>query len=275
MKSLVVFLSFIVFLYADEIPKKIKDIEINTMKYLSTEDIQNKYDPTKDAKKHIRKKPYQRIEIGFSNTSGNTKTTSLNANYTFSHIATILMQRQMHYTFEASAFLAKDDGKRTAEEYKVFFNAKQPLPGKWLSYLSLGWLKNIFQNYANKVDLSVGMGRVLFKDQKQSFIVKLGPAINYENYDSGGDSSYASLNQYLEYKRFLYDKNRFYCKVGAKENFSDMKNDYEVNVLIGFRFRIVKKFHLVVEYNAFYDNKPSEGVGKTDTKSVIRLGYNF
>ena len=257
MRRVIVLLAILlVNLHSGEISKKIKDIEINAMKYLCTPDIENKYDLTKDATKHIRKKPFQHIEIGFSDTSGNTKTTSLNAKYIFSHMAAFFETHIMQYTIESSAFLAKDNGKRTAEEYKILFNAKQPLPRQWLSYVSIGWLKNIFQNYTSKIDFSIGLGRELFKDEKQSFVLKLGPAINYEKYHSGGDSSYTSLNEYLEYRRYLYDKNRFYCKVGAKENFSNMKEDYEINVLLGLRFKIVEKFHLIVEYNAFYDNKP-------------------
>jgi len=262
-------------LHAEDIPKKIKDIEIDTMKYLSTDDIQKKYDPTTDARGHLYEKPQQHIGAGYSSTSGNTHTSSFNAKYTFSHNTQFYALSKMSYTLEASAFMAKDHETRTAEEYKIFFNAKQPLPKKWLSYLSIGWLKNDFQNFSNKVDLSIGLGKILLGDTKQSLTVKLGPAVNYEAYTSGGNNSYTSLNEYIEYQRRIRKENKFYIKVGAKENFADMKEDYELNSLIGLQTAIVDRLDLTIEYNAFYDHLPSEGFKKTDTKTVVRLGYDF
>ncbi len=259
----------------EDIPKKIEDIEIDTMKYLSTDDIEKKYDPTRDAKGHIKEKPLQHIEAGFSNTSGNTKTTSFNAKYTYSHNTRFYELHKMNYTLEASLFMARDDDKRTAEEYKVLFNARQPLPNKWLSYLSIGWLKNDFQNFSNKVDLSIGLGKILFSDKKQHLILKLGPAVNYEDYTSGGNRSYTSLNEYIEYQRRIKEYSKFYIKIGAKENFSDMQKDYEINSLIGLSVAVEDRIDLTIEYNAFYDNLPSENIDKKDTKTVIRLGYRF
>ncbi len=265
---------FFVYLSADEI-KKIKDIEIDAMKYLSTDDIKTKYDPTNDAKSHIKSKPIQHIEAGFSATSGNTKTTSFNAKYTFAHKTKIKSFAPLSYVLETSAFLSRDDGEKNAEEYKMLFNLKQPLPKKWLSYLSLGWLKNDFQNFSSKVDLSIGLGKVLYADKKQSFIVKLGPAVNYEKYTNGGSSSYSSLNEYIEYRNRVYTFSELYLKIGAKENFSDMSYDYEINSLVGINFKLDKKLNFICEYNAFYDNTPSVGFGKNDSKTVMRIGYRF
>ena len=258
-----------------QISQKIEDVQIDTMKYLSIDDIETHYDPTQNARKHLHPKPLQRIEAGFSDTNGNTRTTSLNAKYTLAHQWQMRKFAPMFYTLELSAFLARDEGKRTAEEYKALFNAKQPLPHKWLSYLSLGWLKNDFQNFANKVDLSIGLGKILYQDQKQTLILKLGPALNYETYTNGGNDSFTSLNEYLEYSRKVHLLSRLYLKLGAKENFADMKSDYEINSLFGILFKLDTRLNMTREYNTFYDNTPSEGFGKTDTKTVIRIGYSF
>ncbi len=277
MKLFYIFLIMIVlpsFLVSQEI-KKIKDIEIDTLKYLSTDDIKTKYDPTSDAKSHIKTKPVQHLEAGFSATSGNSKTTSFNAKYTFAHKTRIKSFDPMSYVLETSAFFSKDDGKTSAQEYKALFNLKQPLPKKWLSYLSLGWLKNDFQNFLSKIDLSIGIGKVLYSDKKQSLIVKLGPAINYERYKNGGSSSYSSLNEYIEYGYEAFTLSRIYLKIGAKENFSDMSRDYEINTLLGLNFKMDERLSFVCEYNAFYDNTPSEGFGKNDSKTVMRIGYSF
>ena len=56
---------------------------------------------------------------------------------------------------------------------------------------------------------------------------------------------------------------------------TDMKEDYEINSLIGMSVAVEDRIDLTIEYNAFYDNTPSENIGKTDTKTVLRLGYRF
>ncbi len=261
-------------LVAEEI-QKISDIEIDTMKFLSTDDIAGRYDPTKDARGHLLTKPLQSIEAGFSDTGGNTRTTSLNAKYTLAHMVQLRSFAPMRYTLEASAFLFRDNGKRSAEEYKALFNAMQPLPHKWLSYLSLGWLRNSFQNFDAKVDMSIGVGKILYRSEHVSFLLKAGPAINYEAYSSGGERNYASLNEYIEYRRKVRNDSTLYLQAGARENFAQMQKDYELNALVGLRVEVSKKMHLVTEYNYRYDNTPSEGYGKRDTMTVVRLGYRF
>ena len=274
MKQLFLILLLIPLLYADTI-KKISDIKIDTMEFISIDDIQERYDPTKDAAAHLKTKPIQYIEAGFSDTGGNTRTTSLNAKYTFAHQHLFTKKAPMFYTFEASAFLARDNGSRSAEEYNALLSLRQPLPKAWLSYLSVGWLKNDFQNFASKVDLSIGLGKILHKSDTASLIVKLGPATNYEKYSEGGSRSYTSLNEYIEYSRAIRRTGKFYIKLGAKENFSDMQRDYELNSLIGLKYALDKELDFTVEYNLFYDNLPSEGYGKKDSKLIMRLGYRF
>ncbi len=258
-----------------EVSKKIGDVQIDTMKYLSLDDIEARYDPTRDSREHLRPKPLQRIEAGFSDTGGNTRTTTLNAKYTLAHRWRIRKFAPLFYTLELSAFLARDEGRRTAEEYKALFSAKQPLPRKWLGYVNLGWLKNDFQNFAAKVDFGIGVGKILYRDSKQTLVLKLGPALNHESYTNGGNDSFASFNQYLEYNRKIRRTNKIYLKLGAKENFADMQNDYEINTLLGILFNLDTKLDMSLEYDTFYDNTPSEGFGKTDTKTVVRIGYRF
>ena len=83
------------------------------------------------------------------------------------------------------------------------------------------------------------------------------------------------MNEYLEYSRKVHLLSRLYLKLGAKENFADMKSDYEINSLFGILFKLDTRLNMTIEYNTFYDNTPSEGFGKTDTKTVIRIGYSF
>jgi len=59
------------------------------------------------------------------------------------------------------------------------------------------------------------------------------------------------------------------------ENFDDMGKDYEATLLLGLNFVLSENMHFTLEEELNYDNLPPIGFDKTDTKSIVRLGYKF
>ncbi len=240
-----------------------------------TTDVAGKY-TSKTSPVSATTAPVQSIDLGFANTSGNTKTLNLNAKYTFSHMIESENYEPFKYNFQATGFLNKDDGTKTAEEYTALLNGEQDLQNNWLAYIALGWLRNEFKNYDNKFSLAIGIGKTLFDDGKQKLVVKVGPAYNIEEYSNGqATEKFGSINEYLEYTNKLNQFSDLYLKVGAMENFDDLEEDYETTALLGVNFVLSENLHLTIEEELNYDNLPPVGFDKTDTKSIVRLGYKF
>ncbi len=218
----------------------------------------------------------QNIDLGFANTSGNTKTLNINAKYALSHSIENAAYEPFKYNFQATGYITKDSGTKTAEEYTALLNGEQELLNKWLSYITLGWLRNKFSNYDNKFSLGVGIGKILLDDKKQKLVVKIGTAYNIEQFSNNqADNKFGSLNEYIEYTNKLNAFSDLYLKLGAMENFEDMGTDYEATALLGINFALNEAVHLSIEEELKYDNLPATGFKKTDTKSIIRLGYKF
>jgi len=218
----------------------------------------------------------QSIDLGFANTTGNTKTLNLNAKYSLTHMVENTAYEPFKYNFQATGFLTKDNGTKTAEEYTALLNGEQELLNRWLGYVALGWLRNEFKNYDNKFSLAVGLGKILLDDGKQKLVIKIGPAYNIEQYTNNqADNKFGSLNEYLEYTNKLNAFSDLYFKLGAMENFEDMGTDYEATALLGINFVLSEAIHLSIEEEFNYDNLPPVGFKKTDTKSIVRLGYKF
>ncbi len=59
------------------------------------------------------------------------------------------------------------------------------------------------------------------------------------------------------------------------ENFDDLGTDYEATALLGLDFTLSEAMHINIEEEFNYDNLPPAGFKKTDTKSIVRLGYKF
>jgi putative salt-induced outer membrane protein YdiY len=224
----------------------------------------------------VSKSAVQRINIGFANTTGNTKTLNLNAKYSLSHMIQSKKYKPFKYNFQTTGYLTKNDSKKTAEEYTALLNGEQALKYQWLSYVSLGWLTNKFKNFQNKYMLAIGLGKVFIQNKEHRLVLKIGPACNIEQYyNKQKDNIYSSLNEYVEYRYLINPTSKFYMKLGAVENFDDISNDYETTGLIGLNFALNENISITLEQELAYDNLPPEGFKKSDSKSIIRVGYKF
>jgi len=219
----------------------------------------------------------QSINFGFSNTTGNTDTLNLNGKYTMSFTTVGYGNEKLKVGFDASAFVNKNDSITSNEEYTANLGLEQYITDDWLGYGAINWLRNPdFKNLDNKYSIGAGLGRELYNDGKQSFTAKLGIAYNIEQYaDDTEDAKFTSLNEYFEYVNTLNAANSLYIKVGASENFDDFQNDYEVLAVAGLNFAVAEDISVSIEEEVRYD-KIHPGTDKaTDTKSIVRVGYNF
>jgi putative salt-induced outer membrane protein YdiY len=237
------------------------------------DNVAEKYDMTGsiDAKKPLE----QKIDIGFANTTGNTETLNLNAKYALLALREGYAGRELKLSFDAGVYLTENDGTRDNEEYTVKMAAEQMLYDEWLVYGTIRWLRNTFRNYDSKTFVGIGVGKKLVDTPKHLFAIKLGTAYNDEVYsDEQPDQQFGSLTEYAEYRYRFNDTNEAYVQVGASENFEDF-DDYEILSVLGVDVALNDTLHLVVEEEIRYDNVPPVGFEKTDTKSIVRLGYTF
>ena len=220
----------------------------------------------------------QTINLGFSNTTGNTDTLNLNAKYTMAFTTIGYDEKKLKIGFDASAFLNENDDIKSNEEYTANLGAEQYIGSDgWLGYGAINWLRNPdFKNLDNKFSIGVGVGKEIYNDGQQTLKVKLGVAYNLEQYaDSTEDAKFGSLNEYIEYTNILNKTSTLFVKVGAMENFDDFKNDYEILAVAGLNFAVAENISVSIEEEVRYD-KIHPGTDKaTDTKSIVRVGYNF
>ncbi len=259
MKKLVIIVATITScMLADDI--KLSDVEA---KYASKSTIE----VTKDLK--------QSINLGFANTTGNTETLNLNGKYTLGFSTLGYNGQELKTAFETSAYLTKNNGITDNEEYTAKLSLEQHIIDGWLGYTSFYWLRNTFRNFDNKFVFGAGVGKEVFKQEKHSLKMKLGVAYNIEQYTNDQpEHTFVALTQYIEYHYHLNEISSFYMKIGALENFDDF-DDYEILTVTGFNFSVAENLSVTIEGEVRYDNLPPVGFTKTDTKSIVRIGYDF
>lgn len=219
----------------------------------------------------------QNFNLGFSNTTGNTNNLDLNAKYDFSFSKAIYNDQLLKIIFDSSLSFTKTNYIKSNEEYLVNLGLEQDLKNQWLSYLAFTWLRNLeFKNYNNKTSIGLGLGKDVFFDGEQSITVKLGTSYNREDYANlQSTEDFSSLNEYIKYNNQLNKISKLYLKTGALQNFEAFNKDYEILAVLGVSFKVGEKVNLSIEEEFSYDNLPPIGFEKTDTKSMVRLGYKF
>jgi len=219
----------------------------------------------------------QSINLGFSSTTGNTKTLNINGKYNLSFITTGYQRNPLKISTDISAFFTENNRVKSNEEFVANLGLEQIIANGWLGYMGINWLRNPdFRNYDNKSAIGIGLGKELYNDGKQIFIAKIGTAYNIEDYANNQTTEkFGSLNEYIEYRNRLNNVSKFYIKAGAMQNFDDMKEDYQATGVLGLNFTVGENVNLSIEEEVAYDNLPPVGFKKTDTKSIVRLGYNF
>ncbi|UPT77863.1 DUF481 domain-containing protein [Sulfurovum sp. XGS-02] len=218
----------------------------------------------------------QSINIGFSNVTGNTETFSLNGKYALSVTTSGYNDNPLQIMFDTSAFVTENNNVKDNEEYTANLALEQFVIEKWLVYTSVHWLRNTFRNYDNKSSIAAGVGKKLFDDGQHIFKLRAGIAYNIEQYTNDQpEESFFSFNQYLEYTNQLNKVSALYVKVAALENFENFSDDYEVLAVAGLTFAVAEDINVNLEEEVRYDNLPPIGFETTDTKTIIKVGYNF
>jgi len=223
----------------------------------------------------------QSINFGYAGTTGNSESTSFNAKYLATFTTTGYDNEELRVGFDLSGYMNKIEGAQKVEEYMANLGIEQNIYDGWFGYAALNWYKNEALGFNNKTSIGAGIGKMLFSDTVHSLKVKLGAAYNLADFanvsDVNADDSYTTLNQYIEYNRILNSNSNFYAKLGASESIDDF-SDIEGIAVLGLNFAVADKISVSIEEEIKYN-----GLGvfsdvldsKADTKTVIRIGYNF
>ncbi|MRJ02110.1 MAG: DUF481 domain-containing protein [Epsilonproteobacteria bacterium] len=219
----------------------------------------------------------QSIDLGFTNTTGNSKTTNVNGKYGLLYKTTGYNSQPLDLKFSLSAFYAENDDVKSNEEYTSSLSLEQFIYNGWLGYFTFDWLRNPdFKNYDGKYEFGLGAGKEVYKDERSSLKLKLGVGYNVLDFaDETSTDTFASLLQQIDYTNKLNELSLLYGSIRANEGFEDWGDNYEIKGTLGLKFNLTNSVHAVLEEQVTYDNLPPAGFKKTDTKTIVRLGVTF
>ena len=240
-----------------------------------TSNVENKYFKKIDIP--IKNNIEQNIHFGFLYTTGNTQSLNLNGEYDIAMLQEGYKGKDLRYIFSSSVYLSEIDKTKSNEEYQASMGIEQSLANDWSAYVSADWYRNPeFRNLDNKASFNIGVGNDVFKNETQNIKIKLGLAYNIEDYTNTQKiKQFRSINEYIEYTNTINNHSRFVMKLGSLQNVLHFSSDYEILGVVSLEVKITKSLHIKLSEELMFDSLPSVGLERTDSKTLISIGYNF
>lgn len=210
------------------------------------------------------------VQVGVSLSSGNAETVGASADADF-----VARAKRQRLTIRGSWHYAEDNNEVSARDasgsikYDFF-----PLEHLYV-YANTLLDYNAFQDLNLRSTIGGGLGYEILHSDKATLDAELGVSYFNEDKRIGTDQGYASgrWSVNMEYA-FIPDKiSLFHFHEGyfSLEDFQDLF----IKSKQGVRFSLFKDFFTSLQANLDFDNTPTAGLEKVDTKVLFSLGYSF
>lgn len=212
------------------------------------------------------------VNLGYSQTSGNTETENFNLAGKL-----VTWYRPHRGTLRAEANRSSNRGNENTNNDLASLKYDRFLTRQWYAYAFGQWYRDKFKDLDAQWQGSVGLGYQFWRSRRRSLYIEAGPGYITESYINATreDRDFtimrwaADLSYYIWYKKI-----EFYH---YQEGFVDLgdSGEYSLRTRTGFRFPLVDDLSFYIQYNWDYDNQPATGKDGTDEKTLVGLGYKF
>lgn len=210
-------------------------------------------------------------ELGFTDSSGNTTSTTLFA-------ALKLNYNQTHYEIKSNfeTNYKSENHVQTEERYliDVQHNRYYNLEHNYYSFVGGKFEKNRFAGIELESTLSLGLGRQLFKNEATKFIGEAGLAQQTTSYTDdviGDNQSQAAVRLKLDLTHQIN------AQVVFSQDITYLTGHEQTTIEsnTGFKVKIADSMNLKASYKYRHNNSPAARAKETDTQTLITLIYDF
>lgn len=216
-------------------------------------------------------KPWKNaVELSFVSANGNSKTQTTSAKDAFSYDVDALTKLDL----EAGGLGARSEGKVTAEQYYAFEKVSRKFTDRDYVFEKYRWDRNQLGGVLHRHDLSVGVGRELWKTAKDLWIGEAAPGyVNEERY-ADARRSYASARAYTKYERELSATAKFSQDLEYVVSLRDSR-DSRTNTETALTAALTTSLSVKNSFVWKHDSRPAPGKRKDDTILSVALIASF
>jgi putative salt-induced outer membrane protein len=209
-------------------------------------------------------------EVSFVNTNGNSRTTTTSAKDAFSYDFDALTR----FELEGGALGARSQGQVTAEQFFALEKLQRKFDDRDYVFERYRWDRNRFAGVAHRHELSLGVGREIWKSSKNILSGELAPGYLNEERIGGKRVSAATGRAYAKYVHEFTAASRFSQDAEYLQNLSD-KRDSRINTETALTAAINSHFSVKTSFIWKRSNLPPPGVRKDDEITSFSLIASF
>lgn len=210
------------------------------------------------------------VELSFVNANGNSKTQTTSAKNAFAYDFSAATKAEV----EAGGLGARSDGRVTAEQYHAEQKVSHKVSDRNYVFERYRWDRNVFAGVLHRHDLSLGVGRELWKTPKDLLTGELAPGYLNEERLNDRRKSFASARAYAKYVRDISATAKFSQDAEYTLSLKDSR-DSRLNTETALTAALSTLLSVKNSFVWRHDARPPAGKRKDDTILSIALIASF
>jgi putative salt-induced outer membrane protein len=204
--------------------------------------------------------------VGFLNTTGNTRTRSLN-----SKLSAAYQVGDWTHTGRLTALNAQQDGTTTDERYSAGYKAAWALSETDYLFGSLDYENDRFAGVTERLTEGVGYGRHILRGPTHILDAELGVGATQQKLatDERNDSIVGLFNAKYQWK--ISDTSSFTQSLKVEQS----QDNTFINPVSELKLVIAGNLFTTLGYEVRTNTEVPAGTAKTDTLTSVNLGYSF
>lgn len=206
------------------------------------------------------------VEAGYLSSQGNSKTSSANAAFGASYV-----QSSWTHSLKASANTSSTEDETSGERYTASVKAALAISDFDYLYGTVGFDKDRFGGFSQRVSESVGYGRQIIKSDKQNLTAEIGAGARQTESTSGEDINETIGRGNLAYSYALTEGAKFtqslVVETGEESTFAES--------VTSLAMPLVKSVSVKLSYTVKHNSVVETGTKHSDSYTAINVGYSF
>lgn len=209
-----------------------------------------------------------KVAVGFLATTGNSKTTNLNAQLDLNYTSDKWVD-----TLKLLGINSSENGSATAERYDADGKAEYNLTQYNYVFDEAEYTKDLFAGIRQRISDTAGYGRRLLTTQKQTLDLQVGGGVRHDTTQKPQlkRTTDAVGTGGLDYHLQITKNSDFSETAKVEGGVSNVFFESDT----ALKLRIYKNLFAELSYTVDHNSQVPPGTSKTDTYTAINLSYQF
>lgn len=205
-------------------------------------------------------------EVGASNSSGNTRSTTLALGLNFSRNGLY-----WDHTFNATADYQRDNGSESKGRYFASYSGHYKYSDRMYALGLLSWESDRFSGFESRLSESVGLGYAVLKGSRVNLSMEAGPALRQTDYSIGRSENEFAGRASVNYLWKMFPNLTFTQIV----SYYGQSHDSTLTSDTGLTANLIGALSARAQYHIQYETNPPLGLDKADSLTRLTLVYSF